>query len=235
MSENRFGKNIRTYRDVIVRDSEIGDNVCVGDDAFIVSSKIAEQVTIERRVMMFNSEIGSITTIGWNSVIRNAKIGKYCSIAWNCSIGGAEHALHRLSTSFFPLEKRYGIIEQDICETVSPYAAPLIIGNDVWIAAGAQILRGVCVGHGVVVGGGAVITKDIPPYEIWAGVPGKKIGQRFSDEIISDLLQLKWWDFPEGMIKQHIALFQKDIDAEVISELRQICNANKNRTHCKGE
>lgn len=52
------------------------------------------------------------------------------------------------------------------------------IGNDVWIGAGAIILDGVIIGEGAVIGAGSIITKSIPAYEIWAGNPAKKIGER---------------------------------------------------------
>lgn len=96
----------------------------------------------------------------------------------------------------------------------------MMIGNDVWIAAGAQVLRGVKVGDGAVLGGGTIVTKDVPPYEIWAGVPARKIGQRFPDEIIVELMEIKWWDFPIDVIKDNIDLFRKDIDMDFISELK---------------
>lgn len=222
MSNNKIGLNVRTYRDVIIRDSEICDNVLVADDAFITRCVIEENVVVERRSMLFNSRIGAYTTLGWNDVVRNAEIGKYCSLAWNCTVGGAEHYLHRLSTSFFPLEKRYGIIDEDIVDAEDPYAKPVEIGNDVWIAAGVQVLRGVKIGDGAVLGGGTIVTKDVPPYEIWAGVPAKKIGQRFSDEIISDLMEIRWWDLPVNIIKQNIELFRKDIDKGTIAQLKSL-------------
>lgn len=62
----------------------------------------------------------------------------------------------------------------------------------------------------------------MPPYEIWAGVPAKKIGQRFSDEIINELIEIKWWDFPIQVIHEHIELFKKDIDEQLITEIRRI-------------
>jgi acetyltransferase-like isoleucine patch superfamily enzyme len=165
--------------------------------------------------------IGSRTTLGWNNTIRNAEIGKFCSVAWNCTIGGAQHPLHRLTTSFFPFDKTYGIVnETELSEIEGAYSKPIIIGNDVWIAAGVQVLRGVNVGDGAVLGGGTIITKDVPPYEIWAGVPAKKIGQRFSDEIIAELMEIKWWDLPIDDIKDNIDLFRKDIDMDYISELK---------------
>lgn len=87
----------------------------------------------------------------------------------------------------------------------------MFIGNDVWISANSVITRGVTIGDGAVIGAGAVVTHNVPPYEIWAGVTAKKIGQRFSDEIITELLQLKWWDMPVEFIKDNIEFFQKEI------------------------
>ena len=221
MRENKFGTNILTFRDVIIRGSELGDNVIVGDDAFVSGSKVEADVLVERRTMLFNSEIGAHTSIGWNTVVRNTSVGKYCSIAWNCSIGGAEHPLHKLSTSLFPVEKSYGIIGEDCSEPEDElYAKALEIGNDVWLAAGVQVLRGVTIGSGAVVGGGATVTKSVPPYEIWAGVPARKIGQRFSDKVISELLRINWWNLPEDVIKENIDLFRRDIDDGLLKELK---------------
>jgi acetyltransferase-like isoleucine patch superfamily enzyme len=54
----------------------------------------------------------------------------------------------------------------------------IVIGCDVWIGANAIILKGVEIGDGAVVAAGAVVTKSIPPYEIWGGFPANKIGKR---------------------------------------------------------
>ena len=222
MSDNRIGLNVRTYRDVVIRKSVICDNVLIGDEAFITESTIGENTTIERRNMIFNSAIGAYCSVGVNDVIRYARIGKYCSIAWNCSIGGTEHYMKRLSTSFFPFDKSYGIVEEtDLKEIEGTYSKPVIIGNDVWIAAGAQVLRGVTIGDGAVLGGGGIFTKDVPPYEIWAGVPAKKIGQRFPDEIIAELMEIKWWNLPKEVIVNNIDLFRKDITQDMLNEIKE--------------
>jgi acetyltransferase-like isoleucine patch superfamily enzyme len=52
------------------------------------------------------------------------------------------------------------------------------IGCDVWLGCNVTVLKGVNIGGGAVIAAGAVVTKSIPPYEIWGGVPAKKIGER---------------------------------------------------------
>ena len=69
--------------------------------------------------------------------------------------------------------------------------------------------------------GGGIFTKDVPPYEIWAGVPAKKIGQRFPDEIIAELMEIKWWDLPKGVIVNNIDLFRKDITQDMLNEIKE--------------
>ncbi|WP_234463862.1 CatB-related O-acetyltransferase [Paracoccus caeni] len=73
---------------------------------------------------------------------------------------------------------------------------PPIIGHDVWIGANAVITRGVKVGTGAVIGAGAIVTKDVPPYAIVGGVPAKLLRMRFDEETVAKLLASEWWDLP---------------------------------------
>ena len=171
MDNNQISETAKIYRDVIVRNSIISSDALLADDSLVINSTVGRSTVIERRCMLFNSAIKDHNTIGFNSVVRNAEIGKFCSIAWNVSIGGAEHSMSHLTTSFFPFEQRYGIIgdNQPFGEDSDPYKKPVIIGNDVWIAAGAHILRGVKIGDGAIIAAGAVVTQDVPAYEVWGG------------------------------------------------------------------
>lgn len=84
----------------------------------------------------------------------------------------------------------------------------IIIGNDVWIGYEAVIMAGVTVGDGAIIGTRAVVTKDVPPYTIVGGVPAKPIRKRFSDDVIAQLLNLKWWDLPPEEILPKIKYIQ---------------------------
>ena len=61
-------------------------------------------------------------------------------------------------------------------------------------------MDGVTVGDGAIVGAGAIVTKDVPPYAIVVGAPAKVVKYRFSAQIIEQLLELKWWDYPEDFL-----------------------------------
>lgn len=77
-----------------------------------------------------------------------------------------------------------------------------------WIGYEAVILSGVTIGDGAIIGARAVVTRDIPPYTIAAGVPAKPIRRRFDVETIARLEELRWWDWEEEKIRQNIAAIQ---------------------------
>ena len=83
---------------------------------------------------------------------------------------------------------------------------PVRIGNDVWIGSDAYIGPGITIGDGAVVGARAVVTRDVQPYEIVAGVPAQRIRLRFSEQIITELLSLSWWDWPDDLVDFYLPL-----------------------------
>ena len=119
------------------------------------------------------------------------KIGKFCSFGPNVVIFmGGEHNVDWVST--YPFSAIF--TEFANMQGHPKTFGDVTIGNDVWIGANVMIRSGVTIGDGAVIGAGAVVTKDVPPYAIFAGNPGKVIKMRFSDEIIGKLLDIKWWD-----------------------------------------
>ena len=80
----------------------------------------------------------------------------------------------------------------------------IIIGNDVWIGYEALIMSGVTIGDGAIIGARAVVTKDVPPYTIVAGVPAKPIRRRFNDEVIETLQSAQWWNWEKERIEKNL-------------------------------
>ena len=73
-----------------------------------------------------------------------------------------------------------------------------------------MIKGGVTIGDGAVIAAGAVVSKDVPPYAIVAGVPAKIIHYRFDPHTIEELLKIQWWNLPESILRQNIGLFQSE-------------------------
>ncbi len=134
------------------------------------------------------------------------EIGKFCSIADNVKIlMGGNHRTDWIST--YP----FSVLNENFQEGKNILGHPTTkgdvkIGNDVWIGNDVIILSGVTIGDGAVIGAGSIITKSIKPYNIVAGNPAIVIKQRFSDEIISDLLAIQWWNWPINKINENIHL-----------------------------
>lgn len=138
------------------------------------------------------------------------KVGKFCSIACGAKFlfTSANHKMHSISTYPFPIFfEEWGL---DVTNITSAWdnKGDIVIGNDVWIGYEAIVLSGVMIGDGAIIGTRAVVTKDVPPYTIVGGIPAKPIRKRFSDEVISKLLELQWWNWPENRIKENIDVIQ---------------------------
>jgi len=109
-------------------------------------------------------QIGRFCEINKNVFIQNAEIGDFVMIAADVAILGASHNFR---------DCRVPMIEQG-----SASGLKVIIEDDVWLGRRAIILAGLRLGRGSVVAAGAVVIRDVPPYEIHGGVPAKKIGTR---------------------------------------------------------
>jgi len=138
--------------------------------------------------------------IGYDCTIIDTKIGAFCSLGANINIGGASHSVDWVSTSpVFNENKDH--IKKKFSYHKYNFTDFTVIGNDVWIGDRSLIKAGVTIGDGAVIGMGSVVTKDVPPYQIWAGNPARLIKSRFADNIIYELLKIKWWEFDDETIE----------------------------------
>lgn len=181
----------------------------------IIRTKFEENVYVAHHAEIQDCFIGNHSSIGRYTKIREADIGRYCSISWDCTIGAPSHPFNTITSSAITYRKEYGVVDKDI----DFKQKKTVIGNDVWIGCGVTIISGVYIDDGAVIGAGAVVTKDVRAYEIVAGIPAKKIGDRFSNDIVSRLKCIKWWEWSEEKQKLFIDLFSKELDENIMDEL----------------
>ena len=129
-------------------------------------------------------------------------VGNFSSIAMNCTfVLDQDHSMDTVST--FPFQKANGF---DCPQVSTPNKGNIVIGNDVWIGYKCIIMGGITIGNGAVIAAGSVVTKAVPPYALWGGAPAKHIRYRFDEKTIDDLLEIKWWDWPDKKINRYIKL-----------------------------
>lgn len=135
--------------------------------------------------------------------IANADIGKFSNIASMVRIGATDHPMDRASQHHFLYRSAsyWEDAKDDADWFAKRRARRATIGHDTWIGHGAQVKPEVTVGHGAVVASGAVVTKDVPPYMIVAGVPAKPVRARFNDRIAQRLMDLAWWDWSHDTLR----------------------------------
>lgn len=163
------------------------------------------------------SYIGEYKVHTWTSNNVVIPVGKYSSIAGDVSfIIDGNHRIDNFSS--FPFRE---ILNWTECPVNNWGKSIPTVGNDVWIGMNTVIYSGVDIGDGAVVAGQSVVTKPVPPYAIVAGNPAQIKKYRFNDEQISKLLEYKWWDLPEDVIRTELIPVMNDIDA-VIEKLHNL-------------
>lgn len=142
-------------------------------------------------------------------------IGCYCSIGSGASFIMAGNQGHRYDwLSSFPFFYMPDVEHFSASIDGFQRAGDTVIGHDVWIGSEAMIMPGIRIGDGAVIGSRALVTKDVEAYAIIGGNPAKLIKKRFSDDHISLLLEMKWWDWEGAVLKEAIPfLCSNDIDA----------------------
>lgn len=202
-----------------------GCSSCLKEQRFRVDGTccLAERVNIaEGAQVTRGTTIGTRTSIGRDAKVQDADIGKYCSVSWNVTIGALSHPTDRMSTHAFVYQKRFGIAEEDA--PVPRGNSRCSIGNDVWIGCHAVILSGVRIGDGAIVGAGSVVTHDVPPYAVVVGVPARLLKMRFPESQIAVLIRLRWWDFPDALLRKAVGagLFSQTLTDGVLDRCEEM-------------
>lgn len=151
-----------------------------------------------------------VKTWGEGAILR---MGRFCSIGPGVTIFlGGNHRTDWVTT--YPFNIRYAEFGHI---TGHPHTnGDVVIGNDVWLAADCTILSGVKIGDGAVIAAGSVVSRDVEPFAIVAGNPGRTVKRRFPDAHIDALLAIGWWNYDLDEIRHLVPLLQSGSIADFI-------------------
>ncbi len=143
----------------------LGDHVTVGSMAMVRPSGYYRRTIGEGMILGDHSNIGPYCYIGCSGHIR---IGSHVLMGARISMHAENHNIDRVDV---PIDAQ-DVTREDI-----------VIEDDCWLGGGATILAGVHVGRGAVVAAGAVVTRDVPPYAVVAGVPARIVRRRDEGQV----------------------------------------------------
>ena len=185
--------------------------------------------------------VGAFSYFNGSSSFSNTSFGRYCSVAEGVCTAPGQHETAGFSTHPFIYDPEDGTARlghfpayRAILGKVKPTflagsrrstaAATVSIGHDVWIGTRAIILNGVSIGHGAIVAAGAIVTKDVAPYTIVAGVPARAVRTRFDAATIAEFLAFGWWDYDLSTVSNRVDYGKP---SEVLAFMREASRAGK--------
>jgi phosphonate metabolism protein (transferase hexapeptide repeat family) len=138
--------------------------------------------------------------------IVSTEIGKFTNIASEVRINPGNHPMDWVSQHHFLYRCRlYGFRDKDNKAFFEWRQRQRVrIGHDCWVGHKAIILPNVTIGNGAVIAAGAIVTKNVAPYTIVAGVPAKQVGKRFPEAIWQALEEISWWDWDYETLKKRL-------------------------------
>lgn len=169
----------------------------VGLGCDIRESRLGRFTEVGEGTRLLHASLGDYSYVERFGDIAHAEIGRFSNIASFVRIGPTDHPLGTASLHHFVYRSSKYWPEMPDDEAFFAHRRSRVahVGHDTWIGHGAIVKPEVTVGHGAVVAAGAVVTKDVAPYAIVAGVPAKRLRERQPRKVAERLIALGWWDW----------------------------------------
>ncbi len=187
------------------------DEPNIHPDCEISDTTFGRYCEVARGTRLVNVEMGDYSYTDRYADIANATIGKFSNIAAFARIGATDHPMEKASLHHFHYRSQnyWPNAEPDAEWFALRASRRARIGHDTWIGGGAFVKPGVTLGHGSVVGSGAVVTRDVGPYTIVAGNPARPIRSRFPEAVAAGMLALAWWDWDHANLRARLDDFRR--------------------------
>jgi acetyltransferase-like isoleucine patch superfamily enzyme len=177
----------------------------------------------DERLTMGRGTYGNPRVVTFPGDRARVRIGSFTSIGRDVQLmDGGNHRVDWVTT--FPFRAVYGL-DGAYTDGHPATKGDIEIGSDVWIGRGARVMSGVTIGDGAVIAAYSVVTNDVRPYAIVAGVPARERKRRFSDEQIEALLEIAWWDWPMERILASVPILCDGRIEEFVASARPVAGS----------
>ena len=172
--------------------------------------RFGRYVEIGRGSRVAHSSVDDYSYCDRYADIANARIGRFANIAAHARIGATDHPMEKASLHHFHYRSAdyWDDAGDDVAWFDHRRTRIVRLGHDTWIGAQALVMPDVSIGHGAVVAAGAVVTKDVPPYWIVAGVPALPLRPRLAMRTAERLIELAWWDWDHATLHDRLDAFR---------------------------
>ncbi|WP_137111370.1 chloramphenicol acetyltransferase [Rhodobacter sp. SY28-1] len=185
----------------------------------IVNSTFGAYCEVGEGSRVLNSTFQDYAYCDRLSDIANTTVGKFANIAAMTRIGPTDHPMDHASLHHFLYRSAYywDDVTDDADFMAHRASRRTVIGPDTWLGHGVIVKPEVTIGAGAVIASGAVVTKDVAPYMIVAGLPAQPLRPRFAPGIADRLMALAWWDWPHDRLRAALTDF-RSLKAEAFLE-----------------
>jgi phosphonate metabolism protein (transferase hexapeptide repeat family) len=198
------------------------DGAVIHPGCLVVNSTFEAWTEVGEGSRVLNSTFEAYAYCDRLSDIANTTVGRFANIAAMTRIGPTDHPMANASLHHFLYRSTYywDDIPDDADFMAQRASRRTVLGPDCWLGHGVIVKPEVTIGAGAVIASGAVVTKDVAPYMIMAGIPAQPLRPRFAPVIVDRLMALAWWNWTHERLRAALLDF-RSLPAEEFLEKYQ--------------